>query len=66
MKDVFYTILVVWILWRIFASFSKSKPTNQTTSSSKKDGETTVDFIPNSKKKKEFNEGDYVDYEDIK
>jgi hypothetical protein len=66
MKDIFYTILVAWIVWRIYMSFSRSKSTTQNTSSSKKDGKTTVDFIPQNKKKKDFDDGDYVDYEEVK
>ncbi len=68
MRDVFYTILVVWIVWRIYTSFSKNRPKDQSkpVSSSKRQGETTLDYIPEDKKRKDFKGGDYVDYEEIK
>lgn len=66
MKDVFYTILVAWIVWRIYVSFSRSKSATQNTSSSKKEGETSVDYIPETKKPKDFKGGEYVDYEEVK
>jgi len=67
MKDVFYTILVAWIVWRIYVSFSRSKSSNQNTTTSKKEGATTLDYIPeDNKKKTDFKGGEYVDYEEIK
>lgn len=68
MRDLFYTILVIWIVWRIYVSFSKHKSSKQNTSQSfsKKEGETTIDYIPQNKKPGEFKGGDYVDYEEIK
>ena len=68
MRDVFYTLLVVWIIWRIMNSFNsiRSKPSGQSTSTSSKTGETTVDYIPPKKKSVGDDEGEYVDYEEIK
>jgi len=68
MRDLFYTILVVWIVWRIYVSFSKHKSNNQKTTSynSNRDGKTTIDNIPPNKKKGDFKGGEYVDYEEIK
>ncbi|HEX8517093.1 MAG TPA: DUF4834 family protein [Bacteroidia bacterium] len=71
MKDVFYTILVVWILWRIIQSISSMKTRQASSSRSnytqRKQGETTVNYIPpKSKNKKDDDEGEYVDYEEIK
>jgi hypothetical protein len=75
MKDIFYTILVVWIVWRIFSSINAYKA-RQTASAGeeqkryRKPGETTVDYVPPSKKQKKKDdnddEGEYVDYEEIK
>lgn len=67
MKDIFYTLLVAWILWRIFSSVNahRAKKANQQTTS-KKEGETTVDFVPPKKKNVGDVEGEYVDYEEIK
>lgn len=72
MKDVFYTILFVWLVSRLFSAFSsgKSKPTTSTNNSSntayKKEGETKVEFIPPQKKHLRDDAGEYVDYEEVK
>jgi hypothetical protein len=68
MRDVFYTLLVVWIIWRILNAISihKSGQTNTTQPNQRKEGETTVDFVPPSKKKISDDEGEYVDFEEMK
>lgn len=67
MRDLFYTILVVWVVWQILRSVSAYKQKqNNATSSSKKQGETSVDYIPPQKSKFPDGEGEYVDYEEIK
>jgi hypothetical protein len=69
MRDVFYTLLVVWIIWRILNSVNviraKTSVPNRP-SSSRKEGETTVDFVPPKKKSVADSEGEYVDYEEMK
>lgn len=69
MRDVFYTLLVVWIIWRIMNGVSvirgKQSVPNQP-KSFRKEGETTVDFVPPKKKSVADSEGEYVDYEEIK
>lgn len=72
MRDVFYTILIIWIVWRIFNSISNYRTKHSSSfnpsSSAKKatEGQTKVDYIPPVKKKISDDEGEYVDYEDIK
>jgi len=68
MRDLFYTILVVWIIWRIVSSINayKSKHPKNSPHSKRKEGETSVDYIPPSKKKINDDEGEYVDYEEMK
>ena len=68
MKDVFYTILIVWILWRILSSINayRSKQPGNPQQTHRKEGETTVDYIPPVKKKIRDDEGEYVDYEEMK
>ncbi len=70
MKDLFYTLLVAWILWRIFSSVNahRAKKASQQQTTSKKEGETTVNYVPPKHKMKNPGdvEGDYVDYEEIK
>lgn len=71
MRDVFYTILAIWIIWRIYTSISVYKTrqaanADTTTGNNRKTGETHVDYIPPTKKKLNDNDGEYVDFEEIK
>lgn len=68
MKDIFYTVLVVWIIWRVLNSVSvyRAKRSNPQPPPSRKEGETTVDYVPPAKKAISDEEGEYVDYEEIK
>jgi hypothetical protein len=72
MRDIFYTILVVWIIWRVLDSISaygakkKQSNSNFSSKSQRKEGETKVDYIPPTKNKISDEEGDYVDYEEVK
>ncbi|HET6227789.1 MAG TPA: hypothetical protein VFF27_16010 [Bacteroidia bacterium] len=66
MRDVFYTLLVIWVIWRIIDALSNSKQK----SGKSKVGETTVSYTPpETTAKKKYpgdDEGEYVDYEEIK
>jgi hypothetical protein len=70
MEDVFYTILIVWIIWKVMSSINSisSKDANRTAQkTASKEGETTIDYVPPKKKSRGGNdEGEYVDYEEIK
>ena len=72
MRDVFYTILVVWIVWRVLDSISsygskRGTNVNNTSPKNKRNvGETSVDYVPPVKKNINADEGEYVDYEEIK
>jgi hypothetical protein len=71
MKDVFYTLLVVWIIWRIMNSVNTMRakqppPAAGTSTNVRKEGQTHVDYVPPRKKTVADNEGEYVDYEEIK
>ena len=68
MRDVFYTLLVVWVIWRIMSSVNavRSRQSGSSQTTAKKPGETTVDYIPPKKKSMGDDEGEYVDYEEIK
>ncbi|MEO8087650.1 MAG: hypothetical protein ABI763_12560 [Bacteroidota bacterium] len=68
MADVFYTILITWVLWRIFGGSSKStvyhkqqyeKPRQQ-------EGDVTVTTTSKSDQQNHNDRGEYVDYEEIK
>jgi hypothetical protein len=62
MRDVFYTILVVWIVMRIYNSFFSAKPQQPP---AKREGEVTINNNSNPSTSSN-NKGEYVDYEEIK
>jgi hypothetical protein len=69
MADIFYTILIVWILWRIFGSFSTKtyvRSPQNTTQPRKNEGEVTISSNKTNSKGTSGDEGEYVDYEEIK
>ncbi len=73
MRDVFYTLLVVWIIWRVLNAFSSGKtkqqsptPNNSTSGNYKKEGETRVEYVPPKSKPINDDAGEYVDYEEVK
>ena len=67
MRDVFYTIVVIWIVMQIYNSFKSvgSRPANPQQPQQRRQGDVTVDT--NSKKNnRDDDKGEYVDYEEIK
>jgi hypothetical protein len=69
MRDLFYTVLVVWILWRILNSISAYKSKQSARAQSNyvpQTGETKIEYVPLQKKKMPDTEGEYVEYEEIK
>ena len=78
MQEVFFTILVIWILFKILGGTSSSRTFTFNTTyqypkndSAKKEGEVKIDSSTAPKtgpKKHTFNKdaGEYVDYEEIK
>lgn len=71
MRDVFYTLLVIWVIWRIIDAINTSRvrSSNQQNHSSNgsRVGETTISYTPPETQKKKFpDDGEYVDYEEIK
>ena len=69
MADVFYTILVVWILWRIFGGSSEKKQQFQQNNYSqprRPEGEVKITSQPKKDKGSKDDDGEYVDYEEIK
>jgi len=68
MRDVFYTLLVIWILWRIIdaVNSTKSRSRNQQAQNDGRVGETTISYTPPERqKKKSPDDGEYVDYEEV-
>ena len=68
MADVFYTILVVWVLWRIFGgSSAKTQQFNQHNYTQPRRPEGEVKITSQKKSEKgSRDDGEYVDYEEIK
>ncbi len=72
MRDAFYTILVVWIIWRIVNTYNSytARQHNDADNSfgqrNNEDGKTTVTYNPPASKKISDDEGEYVDFEEIK
>ena len=67
MADVFYTILVVWVLWRIFGGTTKTYVFNQRNHTPpKKEGDVSVSYKKQEDKEKHDDGGEYIDYEEVK
>ena len=60
MRDVFFTILTVWLIWRIYNSFQSAVAFR------KKEDEMKIKRPSGPPKQKDNDEGEYVDYEEIK
>jgi hypothetical protein len=77
-RDIIWTVIVLWVIWKIYDAFkSVSKPKTQTHGynsqqnnnyhNQKKEGEVKID--PNAPKQKSHfkpEDGEYVDYEEVK
>jgi hypothetical protein len=67
MADVFYTILVVWVLWKIFGGSAKTYVFHQHNNAPpKKDGNVSVSYKKTEDKGKADGGGEYIDYEEVK
>lgn len=72
MQEIFFTILVIWVLFRIFgrASAVTNYTFNQNNYRPKeeKKPDVKIEYIPGKEKnkKKDGDEGEYTDYEEIK
>jgi hypothetical protein len=67
MADVFYTILIVWVLWRIFGSSGKTVVFHQHHHAPKKnEGDVSVSYKKDEAKSASGDKGEYIDYEEIK
>ena len=75
MRDVVWTIIISWVVWKLWASFQRARTSatfhkeehHHHHYSNSNEGETVVQNSSNNKEKKfRDNEGDYVDFEEIK
>jgi len=67
MADVFYTILIIWVLWRIFGSTRTPSQFRQNAmNTDKKEGDVTITSVPKPDQQNRNDGGEYVDYEEVK
>ena len=76
MQEFFFTVLAIWVIWRLFSSFSgkssSARTYQQTThhhyyeKQQKAEGEVHIDKKTSPESKIPPTEGEYVDYEEIK
>lgn len=79
MRDIIWTVIILWVVWKIYDAFklvskatqkqsfnSQNNQSNQASANDKKEGEVKVNKM-SEKQKTHFKPGDgeYVDYEDI-
>jgi hypothetical protein len=73
MQDIFFTILVIWILFRVLNSNSwgsrnvyYTQHNYQSKAGNKKEGDTVITNASNRRSTISPDEGEYVDFEEIK
>jgi hypothetical protein len=67
MRDIIWTIIIVWLVWKIIDTFQKiSKRPTHSSKQQSFNGETTI--LDKNAQKPRFNPSDaeYVDYEEVK
>ena len=73
MQELFFTILIIWILFRVLNSSSSPRSGVFFTQNnfhqkerSAEQGKTDVTYVPKEEKKKSDDIGEYVDFEEMK
>lgn len=73
MQEIFFTLLIIWILFRVLNSAGSGSRTVYFTQNNyhpgreeKKEGDIKITYIPKEKSGKAPDEGDYTDFEEIK
>ena len=68
MADVFYTILIIWVLWKVLGGTTRTYVFHKHTHTTqpKKDGEVSVSHKQDVVTPKQKDKGEYIDYEEIK
>ncbi|GAB4147519.1 MAG: hypothetical protein Fur0041_21500 [Bacteroidia bacterium] len=77
MQEFFFTVLAIWVIWRLFSAFSESSSSQRSGPmiyynqhhhyhNKEKEGEVNISQkAQQSSPKKSDNDGEYVDYEEI-
>lgn len=69
MRDVIWTLIIVWLIYRIFSAFSNKKSVvyqKHEHHHYDKEGKVNVEPNPNKKSKTKIDDTEYTDYEEIK
>lgn len=69
MRDVIWTIIFIWLAWRIYEivkQASKKNNNNYHNYTQQKEGEVKINPPANQKSRFNPNDAEYVDYEEIK
>lgn len=72
MRDLIWTIILIWLVWKVYEMFKrvpqKSKVSNPNTNNSnqRKEGEVKIETTIQQKTYFGKNDGEYVDYEEVK
>ncbi|CAN5879147.1 hypothetical protein BH11BAC7_BH11BAC7_14530 [soil metagenome] len=75
MQEIFFTVLIIWVIWKLFGAFSQSSaPRGQQNTTHhhhyhtppKKEGEVRIEKKVSPESRIPPTEGEYVDYEEIK
>ena len=67
MQEFFYTIVSIWLIYKLFDVFSPRAKQNYAQQDPRpKEGEVKIDVSKNNPSKFSDKEGEYVDYEEIK
>lgn len=75
MKDIVWTVIIIWVVWKIYDAFKNVSKTkmqnqgfneNQNNNGHQKEGEVKIDKNVNQKTHINPNDAEYVDYEEIK
>ncbi len=67
MADIFYNVLIIWVLWQIFGrSRTHVIHHHQYSQPKSKDGEVRISQQNTTQKTKSKDEGEYVDFEEVK
>ena len=72
MRDLIWTIILIWLVWKIYDMFkripqkSKISDPNMNSSNRRKEGEVKIETTVQQKTYFGKNDGEYVDYEEVK
>ena len=76
MQEFFYTVLAIWVIWKLFSVFSSSSSRKETSRQyyqtnhhhyhQKQEGDVTIQKYNPQEKRKPDSDTEYTDYEEIK